>query len=71
VTCGANNKGIHLRGGLQDRIKDCTVSVEPFFTDPDNKGECLAAICGVGKTLTFFLAHTTLNFVLPSIHTSN
>ncbi|XP_021931036.1 tripeptidyl-peptidase 2 [Zootermopsis nevadensis] len=37
VTCGPNNnKGIHLRGGLQDRIKDCTVSVEPFFTDPDN-----------------------------------
>jgi hypothetical protein len=40
VICGpSNSKGIHLRGGLQDSIKDCTVSVEPFFTDPDNTGE--------------------------------
>jgi len=37
VICGPNSsKGIHLRGGLQDSIKDYTVSVEPFFADPDN-----------------------------------
>ncbi|GLH08749.1 Tripeptidyl-peptidase 2 [Gryllus bimaculatus] len=37
VSCGvSNSKGIHLRGGLQDRPKDYTVNVEPFFADADN-----------------------------------
>jgi hypothetical protein len=47
VTCGANNnKGIHLRGGMQDKVKDYTISVEPFFTDPDNIGKSYQ-ICNV------------------------
>lgn len=32
VSCGANNnKGIHLRGKMQDKPRDINVSVEPFF----------------------------------------
>ncbi|KAJ9587783.1 hypothetical protein L9F63_018809, partial [Diploptera punctata] len=53
VSCGAHNsKGIHLRGGLQDRTKDHTVSVEPFFTDPDNTDASYKINFGLKLALT-------------------
>ncbi|XP_046586806.1 tripeptidyl-peptidase 2 isoform X1 [Neodiprion lecontei] len=37
ITCSLNNaKGIHLRGGVLDRPKDCPITVEPIFLDSDN-----------------------------------
>ncbi|XP_067010836.2 tripeptidyl-peptidase 2 [Anabrus simplex] len=53
VTCGMNNsKGIHLRGGLQDRPKDYTVTVEPFFLDPDNTDAARKIAFGMKLALT-------------------
>ncbi|PNF43825.1 Tripeptidyl-peptidase 2 [Cryptotermes secundus] len=52
VTCGASNsKGIHLRGGLQNRVKNHAISVEPFFTDPDNTDPSKKIGFGIKLTL--------------------
>ncbi|XP_043288637.1 tripeptidyl-peptidase 2 isoform X2 [Venturia canescens] len=43
ISCGVNaSKGIHLRSGVIDRPKDCTITIEPVFldtekTDPQKK----------------------------------
>lgn len=38
VSCGVNNsKGIHLRWGMQERMKEFNINVEPYFLDPDNR----------------------------------
>jgi hypothetical protein len=70
MTCGANNsKGIHLRNGLQNVVKNHTVNVEPSFTDPDNTGESYQICyiisvsadvqahggCSAGKCIVYFL----------------
>ena len=40
VSCGlGNNKGIHVRSGLQDTPKEYTVTIEPVFADSDNVGK--------------------------------
>lgn len=37
VSCGlGNNKGIHIRSGIQDSPKEYTVTIEPVFADSDN-----------------------------------
>ncbi|XP_066603717.1 tripeptidyl-peptidase 2 [Prorops nasuta] len=37
VNCGVNNsKGIHIRGGVIDRPKDCAITIEPVFLNSDN-----------------------------------
>uniref|UniRef100_A0A1B6LQD6 Tripeptidyl-peptidase 2 n=1 Tax=Graphocephala atropunctata TaxID=36148 RepID=A0A1B6LQD6_9HEMI len=37
ISCGpGNNKGIHIRSGIQDVPKEYGVTVEPFFADADN-----------------------------------
>jgi tripeptidyl-peptidase II len=41
VTCGASNKGIHLRGGLQDTPKEVGVNIEPIFLKNDYAGVLL------------------------------
>lgn len=38
VTCGASNKGIHMRGGLQDTPKEVGVNIEPIFLKNDRAG---------------------------------
>ncbi|XP_059484190.1 tripeptidyl-peptidase 2 isoform X2 [Neocloeon triangulifer] len=35
VTCGTSSKGIHMRGGLQDKAKEHSITVEPFFLKND------------------------------------
>ena len=31
VLCGNNNRGVHLRGGVQDKPRDFSVTAEPLF----------------------------------------
>lgn len=40
VTCGlGNNKGILIRGGLQDVAREYAVTIEPVFADTENVGK--------------------------------
>ena len=39
VTSGAANKGIHLRGGMQEHAKEINVSVEPIFLKHEDTGK--------------------------------
>lgn len=40
ISCGVNaSKGIHLRSGVIDRPKDCTITIEPVFLDTENTGQ--------------------------------
>ncbi|XP_012257165.2 tripeptidyl-peptidase 2 [Athalia rosae] len=37
ISCNLSNaKGIHLRGGVLDRPRDCPITVEPIFLDSEN-----------------------------------
>jgi tripeptidyl-peptidase-2 len=41
VTCGVANKGVHLRGGMQDRPREVNVTIEPVFLKVDETGNAL------------------------------